>query len=229
MNFPNYDIIIIPWDYNLAFGGFQSGSASEVINFPVDTPFSSSISMEDRKFFASLLENEECLAKYHEYLRMLAEEYVGGGWFEKTVEGIRSSIDSLVESDPTSFYTYDEYTAAADMLEKAVKLRAESVLGQLAGTVPSTRDGQEEAPDAIIDASGIDTSVMGTQGGGNGNGGAMPNGGRMPKMPEGSEPPNDGQRPESSGTPPEMPKNDQPPQGGFPGNGQPPYFNTPSK
>lgn len=87
---------IIPWDYNLAFGGFQSGNASEVINFPVDTPFSSGISMEDRQFFAALLENEAYLAKYHEYLRMLAEEYVEGGQFGKTVESIRASIDSLV-------------------------------------------------------------------------------------------------------------------------------------
>ena len=195
---------IIPWDYNLAFGGFQSGDTGETVNFPIDTPFSSSISMEDRQFFAALLENKEYLAKYHEYLRMLAEEYVGGGQFEKTVKNIRSSIDSLVEDDPTAFYTYDEYTAAVAMLIDTVKLRAESVLGQLDGSVPSTREGQTANPDALIDASSIDIPVMGSQGGENHGGfgdrpgedtsgnGKMPDGG----MPDFGEMPGGGQRPD---------------------------------
>ena len=30
---------MIPWDYNLAFGGFQSmGGATGLVNFPIDTP-----------------------------------------------------------------------------------------------------------------------------------------------------------------------------------------------
>ena len=160
--------------------------------------------MEDRQFFAALLENKEYLAKYHEYLRMLAEEYVGGGQFEKTVENIRSSIDSLVEDDPTAFYTYYEYTAAVAMLIDTLKLRAESVLGQLDGSVPSTREGQTANPDALIDASSIAISVMGSQGGENHGGfgnrpgedtsgnGKMPDGG----MPDFGEMPGGGQRPD---------------------------------
>lgn len=210
---------IIPWDYNLAFGGFQSNDASETINFPIDTPFSSNISMEDRQFFAALLENEEYLAKYHEYLRMLAEEYVGSGQFEKTVENIRASIDSLVEDDPTAFFTYDEYTAAADMLIDTVKLRAESVLGQLDGSIPSTREGQSANPDALIDASNIDISVMGSQGGRNhggfGGAGEIPEAPKVPAVPD-----------DNSGEPPEAPDSDMPPEipdgnapGGFRGGG----------
>ena len=201
---------IIPWDYNLAFGGFQSGDASETINFPIDTPFSSNISMEDRQFFAALLENEEYLAKYHEYLMMLAEEYVGGGLFEKTVENIRTSIDSLVEDDPTAFYTYDKYTAAADMLIDTVKLRAESVLGQLDGTVPSTHDGQTANPDVLIDASSIDISVMDSQGGGN-RGGFGGGEGEVPEIPGAPEAPD-------SDMPPEIPDGNAP--GGFRGGGE---------
>ncbi len=163
---------IIPWDYNLAFGGFQSQGASDVINFPIDTPFTSGVSTEDRQFFMSLLENEEYLAQYHEYLRQLAEEYVGGGTFENTVSRITSQIDDLVETDPTSFYSYDEYTAAVAMLKETVSLRAESVLGQLNGAIPSTRSGQEEDSSALIDASAIDLTVMGVMNGGGGGGSA---------------------------------------------------------
>ena len=57
---------IIPWDYNLSFGGYQSTDASATINFPIDTPFTGDTA--DRSFFMSLLENRTYLAKYHEYL-----------------------------------------------------------------------------------------------------------------------------------------------------------------
>lgn len=161
---------IIPWDYNLAFGGFQSQDASDIINFPIDTPFSSGVSTEGRQFFLSLLENEEYLEQYHNYLRQLTEEYVGGGIFENTVSRITSQIDDLVESDPTSFYSYTEYKSAVEMLKETVSLRAESIRGQLDGTIPSTRSGQEEDAGALIDSSSIDLNVMGVMNAGGGGG-----------------------------------------------------------
>ena len=93
------------------------------------------------------------------------------------------------------------------MLIDTVKLRAESVLGQLDGSVPSTREGQTASPDALIDASGIDISVMGSQGGANRGGfgnkpdGEMPDNGEMPDggMPDFGEMPDGGQRPEMPG------------------------------
>ncbi len=171
---------LIPWDYNLSFGGFQSGSASDMINFPIDTPFSDSIDLEDRQFFMAILENETYLAQYHEYLQQLVDEYVYGGQLEATYNNIRSQIDELVASDPTSFYTYDEYDAAAQMLLETIQLRADSVAGQLDGTIPSTSDGQSEDSSTLIDASSIDLSVMGVQGGDDnmgGGGGGMDKGG----------------------------------------------------
>ncbi len=41
-------------------------------------------------------------------------------------------------------------------------LRAESINGQLSGTVPSTSEGQAENPAALIDASGLQISAMGS-------------------------------------------------------------------
>ena len=157
---------IIPWDYNLAFGGFQSGSASDTINFPIDTPFSSGVDPEDRQFFMALLENETYLAQYHEYLTQLVEEYVNGGGFDSFYDRVTAQIDELVQDDPTSFYTYDEYTSAAAMLKETVKLRAASVQGQLDGSIPSTRDGQSADSSSLIDTSAIDLSVMGVMNGG---------------------------------------------------------------
>ena len=124
----------------------------------------------------SLLENEDYLEQYHEYLRQLAEEYVNGGELENTIDRITSQIDDLVETDPTSFYTYDEYTEAVDMLKETISLRAESVLGQLDGTIPSTTDGQKEDSSALIDASSIDLTVMGSMNGGGGGPPEKPDG-----------------------------------------------------
>lgn len=157
-------INLIPWDYNLSFGGMNS-SDSDAVNYAIDSPFSGT------QFFDKILENEEYLAKYHEYLRILSKEYVQGGVFQQTYERIRSQIDELVSTEPNAFYTYDEYDAAAQMLVRVVELRAESVLGQLDGTVPSTTEAQRQNSSALIDTADIDISIMGGMGGNRDNGG----------------------------------------------------------
>ncbi len=154
----NGQLNILPWDYNLSFGGMTAGknsSASETINYPVDMPFSGT------QFFDAVLNDETYLAKYHGYLQQLAEEYVQNKRFDTVYTKIRTQIDDLIKTDPTAFYTYDQYDAGAEMLFQTILLRAESVRGQLAGTIPSTSEEQRENPDALVDASEIDLSVMG--------------------------------------------------------------------
>lgn len=150
---------ILPWDYNLSFGGMNAGpenSAAGMVNDAVDTPF------QGTEFFDALLENEEYLGRYHEYLQQLIQEYVFGGGFEKVYGRIRSQIDELVATDPTALYSYEEYEEAAGMLYQTVLLRAESVQGQLDGTIPSTDEGQKEDASALVDASMVDIDIMGT-------------------------------------------------------------------
>ena len=149
---------IFPWDYNLSFGGMSmgsSGDATEMVNDAIDTPFAGT------EFFDALLENEEYLEIYHSYLQQLVDEYVNGGRFDEVYERIRSQIDSLVETDPTAFYSYDEYTVAADTLYETIKLRAKSIDGQLNGSIPSTDSEQRTDSSNFVDASHIDVKVMG--------------------------------------------------------------------
>ncbi|MBR5619349.1 MAG: CotH kinase family protein [Clostridia bacterium] len=149
---------LFPWDYNLSFGGMSmgsSGSGTDMVNDAIDTPFSGT------QFFDVLLEDETYLAQYHSYLQQLVDEYVGSGRFEETYNRIRGQIDELVKTDPTAFYSYDEYETAAHMLYDTVMLRAESIRGQLDGSIPSTDNGQREDTSALIDASEIDVKVMG--------------------------------------------------------------------
>ncbi len=147
---------ILPWDYNLAFGGMGVGTgASSVVNDAIDTPF------QGTDFFDGLLENEEYLSRYHGYLEELTQEYVFGGRFEEVYDRIRSQIDGLVETDPTAFYSYEEYEAGAEMFYQTVILRAESIQGQLDGRIPATDEEQREDDAALVDASELDMSVMG--------------------------------------------------------------------
>ena len=166
---------ILPWDYNLTLGGMGKGSdATSTVNDAIDNAFSGT------KFFDTLMENEAYKARYHENLQQLVDEYLNGGGFEAFYTRTRSLIDSLVKTDPTAFYTYDEYTAAVETLYEVVKLRGESIDGQLDGTIPSTASKRRDS-DALVDASHLDLSVMGVMNMGGNMGGSFNFGGGQSK------------------------------------------------
>ena len=89
---------LIPWDYNLAFGGMGGGNdASGVVNAAIDDAFSIT------GFFDALMENETYHAQFYAYMRQLAERYVQDGGFDAFYSRVRSQIDELEKSDPTAF------------------------------------------------------------------------------------------------------------------------------
>lgn len=95
------------------------------------------------------------------YWRRICDEYVKGGRFDEVYDRIRNQIDELVETDPNALYNYEEYTVAAELLYETINLRAESINGQLNGTIPSTDAGQRQDSSHLIDASHIDVTLMG--------------------------------------------------------------------
>lgn len=159
----NGKITILPWDYNLAFGGFQSGSATSAVNFAIDTPVTDGIDLEDRPLISKLLEVDEYKERYHEYLSQVAD-YLNN--IDEKVDGIKSLIDEDAKTDPSSFCTYEEFEKGTETLKEFAKLRAESIEGQLDGTVPSTNEEQEKDSSKLIDASSVNLNDMGVQGGG---------------------------------------------------------------
>ncbi len=163
-------ISMLPWDYNMAFGGFMSGNASDVVNFPIDTPVSG-VSMEDRPLLAKLLEVPEYLERYHQYLQEIIDGYFADGQFEQTVSAIDAMIASYIEDDPSAFYTYEQYQAAVAELKTLGTLRGQSIQGQLDGTIPATTEGQAANPDALVDASTLNMNALGGQSGMGGMGG----------------------------------------------------------
>jgi len=162
-------ITILPWDYGLAFGGFQSGNASSTVNFPIDTPVSG-VSMEDRPLVNKLLEVDEYRERYHSYLAQIVEGYFESGLFENTINEIDSKINQFVKNDVSSFFSYEQYEASLPMFAELGRLRAESVKGQLDGTIPSTSSGQSTDRSSLVDSSNINLSVLGSMMGGGGMG-----------------------------------------------------------
>lgn len=165
-------LTMLPWDYNLAFGGFQSGSTSSVVNFPIDTPVSG-VSLEDRPILGKLLEVPEYLELYHNYLNEIVEGYFNSGLFAETIDSLDALISPYVEADPTAFYDFTAYQNGVAELKKLGILRAQSIEGQLDGSIPSTTEGQSSNPDALVDSSSINLSALGSMGGGFGGGGGM--------------------------------------------------------
>lgn len=137
----NGQISMLPWDYNFAWGGFMSGDAKSVVNFPIDTPVSG-VNMSDRPMIDKLLSNQTYLNTYHEYLKLLVDEYFANGKFDAKIKQLDSLISSHVQNDPSKFCTYDQYKKAVTAFIQLGNLRAQSIDGQLNGTIPSTSSGQ---------------------------------------------------------------------------------------
>ncbi len=156
---------MIPWDYNLAFGGFgNSGDATTLVNYPIDTPVFGG-TLQSRPMLNWIFESEEYTEKYHECFNEFITNYFDSGKFSETVESVKEMISPYVEKDPTKFCTYDEFLKGVDTLKEFCLLRAESVKAQLSGAIPSTADGQKEDNSSFIDASSVTISDMGTMNG----------------------------------------------------------------
>jgi len=190
-------ITILPWDYNLAWGGFQGGGASSVINFPIDTPVSG-VQMSERPLIDKLLANEEYLERYHSYLQQLIDNYFANGKFEEKINALDALISDYVKNDPTAFCTYEEYKAAVSAFITLGGLRAQSVQGQLDGTIPSTTAGQNADPSKLVSAGGLNLSALGSNMGG-GRGGNFGFPGAMPGRQFGAAGQNNRQRTQTEG------------------------------
>lgn len=110
---------ILPWDYNMSFGGFGMG-LSKASSVFIDEPVQGSLS--SRPLVKVLLSNEEYLERYHGYLEEIAESYLSEEYLGRRIGELDSLIGDLVRTDPTAFYTYDEYKEnISDVTEEDLK------------------------------------------------------------------------------------------------------------
>lgn len=170
---------MIAWDYNLAFGTFSAGNmgrgeaknsadtSTSMVNYPIDTPVSGG-DLESRPLLAKLLENQEYLELYHQYFSEFISENFDSGYVDALITQTKEMISPYVKKDPTAFCSYEEFLTGADTLKEFCDLRAESVSGQLLGTIPRTANEQKEDTSKLVDASTLNLLNMGSMKGQNG-------------------------------------------------------------
>ena len=159
-------LAMIPWDYNLAYGTFQSSDASSSVNSPIDAPVSGG--SEDRPMLNWIFQSEEYTELYHQYFSEFLETVDILGIIDHAYE----LIAPYVEKDPTSFYTYEEFEKGVPALRKFCELRIESIKLQL-------ENGETTENMNYVDASSLNLSDMGSMNNGGpqgGRGGGMPGG-----------------------------------------------------
>ena len=165
----NGQLAIIPWDYNLAFGGMNGSDGTSLVNSPIDTPVTNG-STSDRPLIGWIFDDEQALEQYHETYNRFISEYIESGWLEKEIARVAEMIRPYVESDENSFYSAEEFDQAVATLQSYCELRGRSIRGQLDGTIPSTSNGQRSASASLVDASDLNVSSMGSMGGTGGGG-----------------------------------------------------------
>ena len=203
-------ISLLPWDYNMAWGGYPDDGeefgdfdqeeweqwfnslsqeqqdsiqkafsqeswdmflpdtknrvstyeeVSKVVNFPIDTPFLGNITK--RSFFMNLLAKKDFKSLYYHYLNVLCLQYTQGGAFHNTLTTIKNEIGTIAGTEANAFYTNEEFHKAVQTLDIVLHRRAESVLGQIDGSIPSTWDAQKTEPNKLINCDGINLMNMG--------------------------------------------------------------------
>ncbi len=159
---------MIPWDYNLAFGGFMSmGGATSLVNYPIDSPVSGG-TVDSRPMLAWIFQDDSYTQLYHQYFAQFIADTFDSGAFLSMMDQVVELISPYVQKDPTKFCSYEEFRTGVSTLEQFCTLRAQSIAGQLDGSIPSTSDGQSADPSSLIDASNLSIDDMGSMSSGMG-------------------------------------------------------------
>ena len=105
--------MIIPWDYNMSFGGFVSGidqTSADETQFYIDEPTSGAVA--NYPLINTLLSNEDYLQQYHEYLTELITGPLEIETFTARAEELTALIDEYVKNDPEPMSSYEAFQTA---------------------------------------------------------------------------------------------------------------------
>ena len=212
---------VVPWDFNMSFGGFDGDSST----VGIDTPYTSG-SAETLPLIGRLLSVPEYKEKYYGYIEQICDILKD---FDSRVTQLKEKISKYVKADTTAFYSYDEFDRAtsensqdtssdggrpfgkSNSIVDCVSKRLENIKNQFDGTAEKTTQASEDrfgrgAPPQMKD-------------------GEEPNG-APPQMKDGEKPDGappqmkDGEKP--NGEPPQMKDGEKP-------NGAPPQMKNGEK
>lgn len=124
---------VLPWDYNMAFGGF--GGSGILIDEPTQG------ALAERPLIAKLLEVDEYKERYHAILKQMLDGYMQQDAFNARVAQLKELISEEVKQDPRPFYSYQEYEQSIPTLTSFAQTSTSNIQQQLNGTIPSSGDG----------------------------------------------------------------------------------------
>lgn len=127
----NGQFTVIPWDFNMSFGGFNGSNAT----VGIDTPFISG-SLETLPLIGKLLSIDEYKEEYYGYIKEIMALLET---FEERVTELKTLIQPYVEADPTAFYSVEDFEKATT-LQKTEQREAE---------LPKESAFQGQAPDKM--------------------------------------------------------------------------------
>jgi len=198
---------VIPWDYNMSFGGYTGDSGAST-TIPIDEPVYG-VTIESRPMVQKLLAVDEYLVKYHGYIEILTTYLVG---LADRTEELAAIIRPYVEADPSSFYTTQEFDDAITVHEEGIQITNTQIPAGISddfaqvtpGAVPDDmaqitpgampESGQSEMPDGVPGerpsggAGGFPGGNAGERPDKNQGGGGMQGGGMQGGMPVNSIP-----------------------------------------
>ncbi len=152
---------LLPWDYNLGFAGVWIESSTlvydeAVINWPIDSPLTYN-NPNTRPVWRLIFETPENLAKYHQSMQRLLDNYLLNGACVEKITDTAELIRSYVYADPTRFYSTDEFEDVVETLRSFVVARADSAQKQLWGLLPRSREEADSGNFQFID---LDTPII---------------------------------------------------------------------
>lgn len=181
---------VIPWDFNMSFGGFNGANAT----IGIDTPVASG-SIDELPLIGKLLAIPEYKQEYYGYIKQLMTELED---FESRVNELKNVISFYVKADATAFYSYDEFDANTSLDVKETKTEQQNEGAQkehkaFGGNVSIVQCAADRLANLKAQFDGTaDTETQNRQngfGGGAPDGGHGRHGGNPPDMQDGQQPP----------------------------------------
>jgi len=140
---------ILPWDLNMAFGGFDLGGDPTKIY--IDEPTQGALAT--KPLIAALFSNEQYLSTYHLYLEEVVVNYLDQQYLQAETDRLFNLVKDHVKADPTAFYSYDQF----------VKNISETVIGAgMGGETETARSISRNVP-GILELAAIMSDTITNQ------------------------------------------------------------------
>ena len=131
---------VLPGNYSRAFIMTDANDVTAFLNTGIDTPLNG-VSEESRPLWSFIPHNPTFSEAYHADLERLVKEDILSGAADEKIDRIYEMIRPYTEKQGRS----EEFRTSCENLKVVLRLRAESIEKQLAGTLSSDTSLQKEA------------------------------------------------------------------------------------